>query len=126
MPRKMTKTKILLGLRQLRETLEVETGGLTESQVLLLSDVCQVLGLCDAETYYVVGDAFAWFVDVPISYRINGNGNGLGPTAVTGEAPGSPNVGAVGLGIERTRLPQVRRVFTGNGQHWETVTEEAA
>lgn len=121
---RLSKTKLLLKMRQVRQDLEAETGGLTESQALLLTDVCQALGMCDSETYYVVGDAFAWFVDVPISYRLNGNG--LGTAAVVSSKPGSPNVGAVDLVIEGELKPQVRRVFTGNGQHWETVTEEAA
>jgi len=99
---RLTKTRLLLGLRKVRQTLEAETGGLTESQALLLTDICRALGMCDSETYYVVGDAFAWFVDVPISYRINGNG--LGPPIAAGRAPGSPNVGDVATtaaGIER-------------------------
>jgi hypothetical protein len=106
MKHRLTIIALLTNLRQLRQRLEAGTGGLTEEQALLLNDVCQALGLGDSETYYVVGDSFPFFIDMPIRYEIKGNG--LGPTAVIGEAPGSPNVGDVSLvRIEPTQPQKV-------------------
>lgn len=47
----------LLGrLRSLRTHIEDETGGLTDEQACLLTDVCTSLGMLDSEVLYVVGD----------------------------------------------------------------------
>jgi hypothetical protein len=104
MKHRLTIIALLTNLRQLRQRLENETGGLTESQALLLTDVCQVLGMGDSEMYYVVGDSFPFFVDMPIGYTIRGNG--LGPTDATAALPGSPNVGDTDLARIETTRPQ--------------------
>jgi len=70
----MEKSQILFNLRELRLEIERETGGLLEEQALLLTDVCQALGLADTETLYIVGDAFHAIVSVPIQYTLTERG----------------------------------------------------
>lgn len=60
----MNRVDVLRGLKQLRTELEYEQGGLSEEQTTLLADTCHYIGLNDAETYYVVGDAFRIMIDV--------------------------------------------------------------
>jgi hypothetical protein len=65
MKRTITKVEVLRRLRQLRMRIEAELvedgmpGQLDEAQATLLTDMCQkAFGLNDADTYYVVGEAF--------------------------------------------------------------------
>jgi hypothetical protein len=66
--RSISKVEVLRRLRRLRTEIVagMENGPLEElplSQATILTDVCQVLGLNEAETYYVVGEAFRALTD---------------------------------------------------------------
>jgi hypothetical protein len=70
MKRVITKVEVLRRLHQLRMQIEAELvedgapGQLDEAQATLLVDVCQkAFGLNDADTYYVVGEAFLALTD---------------------------------------------------------------
>jgi hypothetical protein len=70
MKRIITKVEVLRRLRRLRMQIEAELaedgalGQLGEVQATLLVDVCQkAFGLNDADTYYVVGEAFLALTD---------------------------------------------------------------
>lgn len=67
----MRKIELLRRLRNLRREIETGQGALSESQLYLLTDVCQCLGFADAETHYVVGDMFTAAVTMPIPYHYN-------------------------------------------------------
>ncbi len=70
MKRIITKVEVLRRLRQLRMELEASMaedglpGQLPDEQAVILTDVCQkAFGLNDADTYYVVGEAFLALTD---------------------------------------------------------------
>ena len=70
----MNRSDILLRLRKMRREIEAgQDGLLSEEQAMLLTDVCQVLGIVhDSEIYYIGGEAFASFIAAPIAYRLAG------------------------------------------------------
>lgn len=80
----MEKSEIVTRLSQLRQTLEQETGGLTEDQLYLLTDVCRSLELSDHETSLVVDQALSVITILPAELKLtplgrefpNGAGNG--------------------------------------------------
>lgn len=115
----MRTVTILFNLRQLRKEIENETGGLTEDQALLLADVCQALRLNEANTNYVMGDAFSGFIAMPIAYAaIDGNGHELGPPGDDHAAAAGPNpqcctfCGSEALAPEYVAPPMCSRHFT--------------
>lgn len=56
---------LLMRLRGVRMEIEAETGGLTEEQTFLFTDICQSLSMVESEVYYVVGETYVRRVTQP-------------------------------------------------------------